>query len=137
MRWHPPCLIHVPDNLFPQSLSKFSLVYLLAWHFPLHTRTFLHKPLSSFRNKFLTCPYHHSLFCSTEIMSSSPSLSPNPLNSQAKQTRRYVQAEYGFDHTLYKLITTDLHGLKMWPDGAIALDLRLKGFRFGGWWIRY
>jgi len=25
------------DSLFPQSLSKFSLVYLLAWHSPLHT----------------------------------------------------------------------------------------------------
>jgi len=35
--WHPPCSIHAPDNLFPQSLSKFSLVYLLAWHPPLHT----------------------------------------------------------------------------------------------------
>ena len=35
--WHPPCSIHVPDSLFPQSLSKFSLVYLLAWHPPLHT----------------------------------------------------------------------------------------------------
>jgi len=35
--WHPPCSIYVPDSLFPQSLSKFSLVYLLAWHPPLHT----------------------------------------------------------------------------------------------------
>jgi len=34
---HPPCLINVPDSLFPQSLSKSSLVYLLAWHPPLHT----------------------------------------------------------------------------------------------------
>jgi len=34
---HPPCSTHVPDSLFPQSLSKFSLVYLLAWHPPLHT----------------------------------------------------------------------------------------------------
>jgi len=34
--WHPPCSIYVPDSLFPQSLSKFSLVYLLAWHPPLH-----------------------------------------------------------------------------------------------------
>ena len=30
-------LIHAPDSLFPQLLSKFSLVYLLAWHPPLHT----------------------------------------------------------------------------------------------------
>jgi len=35
--WHPPCSTYVPDHLFPQSLSKFSLVYLLAWHPPLHT----------------------------------------------------------------------------------------------------
>jgi len=35
--WHPPCSMYVPDSLFPQSLSKFSLVYLLAWHSPLHT----------------------------------------------------------------------------------------------------
>jgi len=31
------CSIHAPDSLFPQSLSKFSLVYHLAWHPPLHT----------------------------------------------------------------------------------------------------
>ena len=35
--WHPPGSIYTPDSLFPQSLSKFSLVYLLAWHPPLHT----------------------------------------------------------------------------------------------------
>jgi len=35
--WHPPCSIYMPDSLFQQSLSKFSLVYLLAWHPPLHT----------------------------------------------------------------------------------------------------
>jgi len=29
--------IHAPDILFPQSVSKVSLVYLLAWHPPLHT----------------------------------------------------------------------------------------------------
>jgi len=34
---HPPCSIYVLDSLFPQSLFKFSLVYLLAWHPPLHT----------------------------------------------------------------------------------------------------
>jgi len=31
------CSIHAPDSLFPQSLSKSSLVYFLAWHPPLHT----------------------------------------------------------------------------------------------------
>jgi len=34
---HPPCSIYVLDSLFPQSISKFSLVCLLAWHPPLHT----------------------------------------------------------------------------------------------------
>ena len=34
---HPPCSIHTPDSLFLQSLSKSSLVYLLAWHPPLYT----------------------------------------------------------------------------------------------------
>jgi len=45
--WHPPSSIHVLYSLFPQSLSKFSLVYLLALHPPLHTP--LHtQSLSSF-----------------------------------------------------------------------------------------
>jgi len=35
--WHPRCSIYVSNSLYPQSLSKFSLVYLLAWHLPLHT----------------------------------------------------------------------------------------------------
>jgi len=37
--WHPPYSIHVLYSLFPQSLSKLSLVYLLAWYPPppLHT----------------------------------------------------------------------------------------------------
>jgi len=35
---HPPYSIYVPDSLFPQSLSKFSLVYFLAWHPQLHTQ---------------------------------------------------------------------------------------------------
>jgi len=34
---HPPCSIYVPGSLLPQSLSKFALVYLLAWHPQLHT----------------------------------------------------------------------------------------------------
>jgi len=33
--WHPHCSTYMPDSLFPQSLSMFSLV--LAWHPPLHT----------------------------------------------------------------------------------------------------
>jgi len=35
--WHPPYSIHVLYGHFPQSLSKFALVYLLAWHPPLDT----------------------------------------------------------------------------------------------------
>jgi len=35
--WHPPCSIYMLDSLFAQPMSKFSLVYLLVWHPPLHT----------------------------------------------------------------------------------------------------
>ena len=35
--WHPQYSIHMLYSLFPQSLSKFSVVYLLAWYPPLHT----------------------------------------------------------------------------------------------------
>jgi len=69
--WHPPYSIHVLYSLFPQSLSKFSLVYHLAWHPPLHT------PYISSPNLYLLFATHarRNLFrCSTEIMSSKPSL---------------------------------------------------------------
>jgi len=70
--WHPPCSIQVPNSLFPQSLSKFSLVYLLAWHPPLHT-PFLH-PIIVFFLQHMPIP-SQPVHCSTEIMSSNPSLS--------------------------------------------------------------
>jgi len=35
--WHPPCSIYLLVRLFAQSLSKFSLAYLLAWNSLLHT----------------------------------------------------------------------------------------------------
>ena len=47
--WHPTCSIYVLDSLFPQSLSKLSLVYLLAWHPPLHT-------------PYISSPNHYLLF---------------------------------------------------------------------------
>jgi len=50
--WHPPCSMYVFDSLFPQSLSKFSLLYLLAWH-PL-----LHTPYSSSPNHCLLFTAH-------------------------------------------------------------------------------
>jgi len=46
---HPLCSIYVPDSLFPQSLFKCSLVYLLAWHPPLHT-------------PYISSPSHYLLF---------------------------------------------------------------------------
>ena len=46
--WHPSCSTYVLDSLFTQCLSKFSLVYLLAWHLPLHT------PYISKRSKSVT-----------------------------------------------------------------------------------
>jgi len=81
---HPSTTIHgiLPVQstcltVFFHNVSKFPLVYLLAWHPPLHTPYISSPNQSSFRN---TCSYHRTLFrCSTEIMSSNPSLSPNPL----------------------------------------------------------
>jgi len=67
----------MPDSLFPQSLSKFSLDYLLAY--PLHfiLFAFFTQSLSSLCS---TCPYNHNLVCcSTKIMSSNLSLSLSPL----------------------------------------------------------
>jgi len=46
---HPPYSIHALYSLFPQSLSKFSLVYLLAWHPPLHS-------------SYISSPNHYLLF---------------------------------------------------------------------------
>jgi len=45
---HSSCSIYVPDSLFPQSLSKFSLIYLLAWH------PQLHNPSTSYSIHFFT-----------------------------------------------------------------------------------
>jgi len=76
--WHPPCSIYVPKSLFSQSFSKFSLVYLLSWHPPLHTLY-----ISSPNHYLLFATHAHTitkLFCrSTETMSSNASLSLNPL----------------------------------------------------------
>ena len=75
--WHPPCSIHAPDNLFPQSLQVF---FGLPLGLPPSTSYSIHfftQSLSSFRN---TRPYHRNVFhCSTEIMSSNPSLCLNSL----------------------------------------------------------
>jgi len=54
-------------NLFP----SFSLVYLSAWHSPLHT------PYISSPNDCLFLQHMPYYRCSTEIMSSNPSLSLN------------------------------------------------------------
>jgi len=64
-------------TVFFHNLSKFSLVYLglaPSTSYSIHLFTL---SLSSF---CITCPYHRNLFCcSTEIMSSNPSVSLNPL----------------------------------------------------------
>jgi len=76
--WHPlpapfTCLAVFFLNLSPSFLWSTSWPSTLQ--FILHT--FLHQSLSSFRS---TCPYLHNLFCcSTEIMSSNPSLSLIPI----------------------------------------------------------
>jgi len=72
--WYPTCVIYVPDG--PQSPS---FLWFTSWPVTLYfiPHTFLHQSLSSFCCTWL---YHCNLFrCSTEIMSSNPSLSLNPL----------------------------------------------------------
>jgi len=46
--------------IFSQSLSKFSLVYLLVWHLHFILHTFFTQSSSTFRS---TCPYYWNLFC--------------------------------------------------------------------------
>jgi len=64
-------------TVFPQSLSKFSLFYLLAWHPPLHT------PYISSPNHCLLFAAHAytitTCFAVVPRLSSNPSLSLNPL----------------------------------------------------------
>jgi len=71
--WHPLCSIYVPESLFSQSLSKFSLVHLLAWH-PL-----LQTPYISSSNHCLLFTAHaHTIgtcFAVVPRLSSNPSLS--------------------------------------------------------------
>jgi len=71
-----PCSIYVPDNLSTISQFFVGLPVGLApsTSYSIH---FFTKSLSSFHS---ICPYHCNLFCcSTEITSSNPSLSLNPL----------------------------------------------------------
>ena len=76
--WHPLCSIYVTDSLLPQSLSKFSLVLPLG--LAPYTSYFIHFFTQSLSSFCSTCPYHRNLSCcSTEIMSSNPSSSLNPL----------------------------------------------------------
>jgi len=67
--WHPPCSIYMLDSLFPQSLSKFSLVYLLAWHPPLHTIYVSSPNHCLLFAAHAQCPYYRNMFrCSTETV---------------------------------------------------------------------
>ena len=52
---HPPYSIHVLYSLSAQSLSKFSLVYLLAWHLHFILHTFLH-PIIFFFSQHMPIP---------------------------------------------------------------------------------
>jgi len=63
-RWHPPYSIHVLYSLFPQCLSKFSLVYLLARYPQLYTPY-----ISSPNHCLLFAAHAHTIAtCSTEVL---------------------------------------------------------------------
>jgi len=64
---HPPCSIYVPDSLFPQSPSKFSLVNLLAWHPPLHTTN-----ISSPNHCLLFAAHAHTITTCFAVVPKSP-----------------------------------------------------------------
>jgi len=75
--WHPPCSIYMPDSLSTISLQVFFGLLLGLAPSTSYSIYFFTQSLSSFHN---TCPFYGSLFCcSTEIMSSNPSLPFNPL----------------------------------------------------------
>jgi len=76
--WHPSCSVYVLDSLFPQSLSKFSLVYLLAWHPPLHT-PYISSPnhcllLAAHAHTIATCFAVVPKLCHLILVSLTPSL---------------------------------------------------------------
>ena len=76
--WHPPYSIHTLYRTFSTICLQvfFGLSLYLAPSTSYSIRFFT-QSLSSFRS---TCPYHRNLFCcSTEIMSSNPSVSLNSL----------------------------------------------------------
>ena len=79
------CLLFITSLFNPRTWQSFSTISLQVFFglplglapFTSYSIHFFTQSLSSFLN---TCPYHRSLFCcSTEIMSSNPSLSLNPL----------------------------------------------------------
>jgi len=77
---HTACSIYVPVSFFPHYPSKFSLVYLLAWHRPLHT-PYISSPnlyllFAAYAHTIATCFVVVSRF---KIMSSNHSISLNPL----------------------------------------------------------
>ena len=53
--WHHPCSIYMPDSLFSQSLSQFSLVCLLVRHPPFHTPTNHCLLFAAHANTITTC----------------------------------------------------------------------------------
>jgi len=117
----------MPDSLFPQIHIKFSLVYLLAWHPPLHTPY-----ISSSNHCLLFATYAHTIATcfavvpTTEIISSNPTLSLNPLlgilscrfmphiHSVCKKLRKRCWHSY-LNHSHLCLLKCHLIFLSYWP----------------------
>jgi len=96
--WHPPFSIHVLYSIFSQSLSKISLVYLLAWYPPLHT------PYISSPNHYLLFAAHaHTIAtCSVVVLRLCPLI---PVSLSTLYLELYLVTSH---HTLPLLTNKDI-----------------------------
>jgi len=92
-----PSSIYVLDTLFVQLLSKFSLVYLLLWHIPLHTLN-----ISSPNHCFLFATHAHTIITYFAVIWRS--LSSNPSLNSACNFFYLNVTTHPYDHShLYSL----------------------------------
>jgi len=94
--WHPLCSIYVPDSLFAQSLSKFSLVYPLVWHPPPHTSHIPH-PTTILPSQHMAAPSQPT---PSQHRNQSQSLSQLPTQNSILQSN----ATHPSDHSHRRLL---------------------------------
>jgi len=121
-----PHLLHPSTMIHPHAWQSFFTVYLqVLFGLPLslapstsYSIHFFTQSLSSFRS---TCPYHRNLFrCSTEIMSSNPSLSCSGVLHHNVKTAHQISTKFCVDIIcqIETCWTIQLYS----PDGATFTD---------------